>query len=84
MYCTLVGDTDVVSLKRMADGDLAVIVNWPDYSKFTGWVVQRYKSILVMVGAVSGASFPTIFDGDSTDYGCVVRILKAGEIIQIN
>lgn len=84
MYCTVVGDSQIVPLGQMKDGDLAAIVSWRSYPERTGRVVQRYGNALVMVGAHSGKSFSTIFAGGGPTDGCVVRILKAGETIQRN
>ncbi len=84
MYCTVVGDTEVVPLGHMKNGNLAVIVNWPGRSNDTGRVVQRHRSSLIMVGAPSGKCCSIIFDGESLDGGCIVRILRPGETIQIH
>lgn len=38
MYCTVTGETKVVPLGRMRDGDLAVIDGWPSQPGLTGRV----------------------------------------------
>lgn len=74
----LVGDEDgVVSLEKMQDGDIAVIVGW-GYSSCLGAIVQRYHDDLIYLGKGWGSCWPGVFKGFHKE--CFVRILKKGVI----
>lgn len=72
-----------ISVRYMKDGDIGVIISWPD-SPYQG-IVQRYKNDLITIGKSSGYSWPQIFTAieqhtDQTRWDTyLVRILQKGE-----
>lgn len=65
-----------IPMNQMVDGQLAVVIDKPEYGKYTGKVVQRFDNHFVVIGERYGLSW---------DSGCSlpVRLLQPGELIEI-
>ena len=71
-----------VPVSEMKDGDLAVVTGWPTQA-YVGRVVQRYGEYLLTVGAPAGSGWGRYFAGEILTVAAYVRILKAGELIEV-
>lgn len=70
-----------ICVQDMQDGQVAIITQWPINPIHTGLIVQRYKDMLITIGADSGKSFPRMFEERAESYR--VRVLQKGELIEI-
>jgi len=55
------------NLTEMDDGNMAVILDWPDRPNMAGIVVQRYRDGLIILGKSSEMAFPDIFKANLTE-----------------
>lgn len=81
--------SDVISLSKMRDGDVAEVVKWYDSLVPVGTVIQRYGEAVVLIGEAKGKCYPLIFDleCDYLEYKYLryieVRILPKGTVITL-
>jgi hypothetical protein len=78
--------TTDIPVGEMKDGDIAVITQWRDRSNYEGQIIQRYKDYLLCVGKPSHQGWGDIFKKDHdflTDKTCMVRILPAGAVLEV-
>lgn len=79
---TTSSDENVVRPNQMKCGDVGVIVKWRvNRDRHIGNVVQRYKDALVVLGAPSGRSFPTICNTLRADQDFLVKLIRPKEIL---
>ena len=76
---------DTIQIRKMKDGDIAVIVDWgrgnPEYVNL---VVQRFDEHLAILGLPSGSGWSgawAIGSSRLTSHDCRVRLLKSGETL---
>jgi hypothetical protein len=67
------------SLKK---GCLAVIVKWPA-DCYIGEIVQRHEDTLIGVGTGRDMVWDNIYYPNINDGTCLLRVLEAGELIEV-
>jgi hypothetical protein len=72
----------VIKASEMRDGQIGVIHehSCPDYF---GRIVQRYRDTLIVIGESSGYSFPSLLGSSAAAEGVKIRLLEAGDTIEI-
>lgn len=74
-------DESIVSVAEMHDGQIGVIVGWTYGDlNYIGRVVQKCGDLLVSIGMPYTNSFT---DCNKYSSSCKVRLLKKGEILEI-
>lgn len=82
MACKVVSEiAPSIRVTEMKDGQIAVIDRWDFHPHLAGQAVQRYKDILILLGAPSGRSYSQVLLGSGST--CRVRILRPGAQIEV-
>lgn len=80
MTCSVVTKKSGVPVLEMKDGELAVVVEWPQYEPFVGKAIQRCRGRCLIVLGVNCEDGR--FEHGHT--GCHVRILHSGDTFRID
>ena len=84
MSCCVIGDVnDRIPVQQKLDGQVAVICKWGTDSEPIGRVVQRYRSVLVVLGEPSGWCYGAVLGNSLPQPDCLVRVLPPGTKIEV-
>jgi len=73
-----------VSISKMKDGDIAVIVSWNE-PEMQNIIVMRHKKSLIVLGKNEEQSYPTLFNIKPSEQDGIkrVRILEEGVLLEV-
>jgi hypothetical protein len=74
---------DFIPLKDMKDGQIGVIVDWPDEKQYKGDIVMRYGNDLIVVGMAEVYGWHGIFENNSPNENRV-RLLHNDEPLYVD
>lgn len=71
-----------IAVNEMKDGDIGIIVQWQS-GFYLNQIVQRCGESLISIGKPQYNSWPKLFKSDADFEKLRVRLLKAGDTIEV-
>lgn len=75
-------DNNTISVRDLEPGKLAVVVQYPNYSGFTGLVVQRVEDMLFVIGE-NKEIFNYKKDKKPSDSEFILKYIPKGAYIEV-